>query len=117
MSIVDKVRGYIASSAGQIIAQEISELSEKAVVVRDNHDETDVYFDTGSYIIAYAGAWRNSDGDNVLVPPALRGTGLSVLPGIGRLPNIKDSTDAFNFAKQQLIPKNKEARWFKRLKR
>lgn len=116
-SIVDRVKDYIASSEKTPIpikAEEIAKISQKAVVVRDNFRETDVYFDVGSYRIRNYAIWRDDEGKNGLIPPNLRGTGLGVLPGIGRLPNVKDSYDALKFATEELIPQTKKAQWYKK---
>lgn len=117
VSIADRVKDYIASSEKTpvpIRAEEISKISQKAVVVYDNFRETDVYFDYSSYGLAHEYIWRDDEGKNGLIPPALEGTGLGVLPGIGRFPNVKGSYDALKFAKEELVPLTKEAQWYKK---
>lgn len=86
----------------------------RAVAVLDNFGETDVYFDVGSYGIANEDIWKDNEGKNCLIPPALEGTGLGVLSGIGRLPNVKGPYDALKFAREELIPQTKEAHWYKK---
>jgi hypothetical protein len=118
--IVDRVRAYLESSEYDpvpIVATGITQLSRKSVAVRDTSGETDVYFVLRSYKIAHPGVWKDSRGDNTLVPPALRGTGLGVLQGTACYPQIRDSESALGIAKSELIPLTKEAKWFTRLKR
>ena len=113
VSITDRVKNYIAGWR-DIEARGIARLSQRAVAVMDNYNETDVYFDTKSYKLIMEQIWRDVRGDSCLFPQALKGTGLGVLPGVGCAPQIRGYADALEFAKQQLEPIVKEAQWYKK---
>lgn len=110
-SIVDRVTNYIAGSK-DIEARGMAGLSPRAVAVMDNFNETDVYFDVGSYRVIMEGIWEDGEGKNCLFPPALKGTGLGVLPGVGRAPQVRVYADALEFAKQQLEPIVEKAQFY-----
>tara|TARA_Y100000310_G_C20435971_1_gene693746 strand:+ start:126 stop:419 length:294 start_codon:yes stop_codon:yes gene_type:complete len=90
----------------------MAELSPMAVAVVDGEGETDVYFDTFSYKRVYPRLWRDRDGGNYLIPPGLRGTGLGVLPGLGRFPPVRSYDDALGFARGQLKPVADDAQYY-----
>lgn len=52
------------------------------VAVRDSMGETDTYFDASMWEAVMPEIWKSEIG-NHLFPPALDGTGIGVLPGIG----------------------------------
>lgn len=110
-SIVDRVNDYINGSE-KIEAKGMARLSQEAVAVWDNYDETDVYFDRSSYRIVKEYLWKNDNGECSLFPPALEGTGLGVLQGVGRAPQVRGYSDALGFARQQLEPIVEEAKWY-----
>ncbi|GEM_PF-3703800 len=112
-SIVDRVKGYIAGSR-DIEARGMAELSPMAIAVIDNYDETDIYFDAKSYKLRMEQVWKDSKGKNCLFPPALEGTGLGVLQGIGKFPQVKGYDKALEFAKQQLEPILEESQFYKK---
>ena len=107
-SIVERVKDYITSSEG-IEARGMADLSPRAVAVMDNYGETDVYFDAESYKLIMEQIWKKDDGTNILFPRALEGTGLGVLEGVGRAPQVSSYDDALGFAKTQLEPIVSEA--------
>ena len=102
-SIADRVTNYISNSE-DIEVGGMADLSSKAVAVKDNFNEIDVYFDARSYSLIMERIWRDGEGESCLFPPGLKGTGLGVLPGIGCAPQIRSYVDALEFAKQQLRP-------------
>ncbi|MBI4450385.1 hypothetical protein HY642_00285 [Candidatus Woesearchaeota archaeon] len=111
-SIADRVKEYIASSPN-IEARGMASLSPRAVAVMDNWDETDVYFNAASYKIIHESIWkRPGTEESCLFPPALEGTGLGVLEGVGRAPHVHGYSDALTFARSQLEPIVEEAKWY-----
>jgi hypothetical protein len=114
-STLERVRNYIAGSKDKNIkARGIRRMSPTAVAILDNLHEIDVYFDAKSYRLIMEQIWKDGCGNNHLFPPALKGTGLGVLQGLDRAPQVRSYADALEFAKQHLEPIVKEAHWYKR---
>jgi|APSaa5957512622_1039677.scaffolds.fasta_scaffold36931_2 hypothetical protein len=103
---MDRVLDYLVSETGEDFKgiTEISPMAVAVITMGDHDEETDVYFDIGSYEMIHENIWRRGNNENLLLPEELQRFGLGKLPGLGRGSPVRGYVDALEFARQHLSP-------------
>lgn len=110
-AFVNRVLAYFESTgthADPLRVVKMQQLALGAIAVLDSMSEYDVYFDRKMWKATHPKVWSDDKkGCNCsgLFPPGLKGTGIGVLPGLGRAPNVSSFVDAYFFAQQELTAK------------
>lgn len=80
----------------------MAELAPGVVAVEDQSGECDVMFEKRLWRFTTPNLWRQARGSK---SPMLHKTGLKVLQGVGRAPQVSIIEDMVDFAKRHLSPK------------
>ena len=83
----------------------MAELAPGVVAVEDQSGECDALFDVERWQFANPQLWERDPGSE---NPLLKKTGLKVLEGVGRAPQVSTIEAMVGFARSHLSPKGKE---------
>ena len=96
-TIVDKVNEHLAHTGNSI--QGIRLLSDNIIAVVDKYYDLGIFYDPGHYTLTNGVKSENCGSVNYLSPTSA-------------FPKMKNYDEALNFAKENLIPKNKEEKFY-----